>query len=485
MSDLIARLPIELRELATDSLYERMAYSHDMSPVEGFLTSDWLKAVPDVVVNPRSREDVSLLLAWAQENRIPVTPRGAGSTSLFQSVPAVGGVVVDLSLLNSIGPWDLSAGTVRVGAGTIIYDLIQQAEIRGWTLATFPSSAPGGTVGGWFNNGGRGYGSLLHGSLLDQVRGLEVVLPGGKIEWLSADNSDLPIEWFLGSEGTLGIVTELEIELLPLPGAEGHIAFGFHDIGELQAFLADYLQGPFLPFNITFVSTTSGGQQLQRINWDAMLPNNFFVASFYGPSDHVDQGIRRMRSLKSEYQVRQLPKWQAKKFWQDRYYNFRLQRTGPSLLGAEVVIPLERISHYTRGIDQLAKMQRKPMITFGYLTNRNEAYVTTMFWSDEARTVSYLLDLSLVSSIYRTALKKGGRPVGIGLWNTPYLRHIYSLKERKALWERKKRLDPQLILNPGKTYRASKLLRPGFFSTAMLITRGLRSLIIHLGRARS
>lgn len=485
MSELLTKLPAQLRELATDSLYERLAYSHDMSPVEGFLTGDWLKTVPDLVVLPHSREDVALLLAWAEEERIPVTPRGAGSTSLFQSVPAKGGVVCDLSWLNTIGPWDLTAGTVRVGAGTIIYDLIQQAEMRGWTLATFPSSAPGGTIGGWFNNGGRGYGALLHGNLLEQVRGLEVVLPGGRIEWLTRDNSELPIEWFLGSEGTLGIVTQLEIELLRRPEAQGHIAFGFHDIAELQDFLTNYLWGPFLPYNVTFVSTTSGGQQLQRINWDAMLPSNFFVASFFGSLDHVELGIQRMRAFKSEYRVRQLPNWQAEKFWQDRYYNFRLQRTGPSLLGAEVVVPLAMISHYTRGIEQLATAQRKPMITYGYLINRKEVYVTTMFWSDEARTISYLLDLSLVSALYNIALKAEGKPVGIGLWNTPYLRHIYSARERRAMWERKQKLDPQQILNPGKTYRATKLLRPSVFSPAMLLTRGFRKLITRIGRARS
>ncbi|MBO8126242.1 MAG: FAD-binding oxidoreductase [Firmicutes bacterium] len=484
MSELMASLPPELKKVATDSHYERLAYTHDMSSLDGFLTSDWLKTLPDLVVLPRNVQQVAALLKWAAEHRVPVTPRGAGSTSLFQSVPAKGGVLLDLNCLNTIGPWNLERPSVQVGAGTIIYELQEEAKKRGLSLATFPSSAPVGTIGGWFNNGGRGYGSLQHGSLLNQVERLEVVLAGGEIVQCT-HQSDPPIQWFFGSEGTLGVVTSLELKLEPKPTSEAHMAFGFSNIGELQRFLLKTIDGPFLPYNLTFVSATLGGQPIRRINWDAILPGTFLAVDFFGDADQVEQGVQRVRWLKLEHELHQLPKWQAEKFWADRFYNFRLQRTGPSLLGAETLMPLNKISSYVEGIGALATGSQKPMITFGYVTSRQEAYVTTMFWTDEARTVQYLLDLSLVNSIYRTAFKFGAKPLGIGLWNTPYLKYAYSASERRKIRERKERLDPSGIINPGKAHNPPVVLKPRLFGASMTALRIFRKILQRLGRVES
>lgn len=473
---LLAKLPPELQSRATELAYERQAYAHDMSPFDGMITSDWLKALPDLVVMPRNTAEVSALLKWAYEARVSVTPRAAGSSSLFQSVPAKGGVLLDLNMLNGTADWDLDDSGVTVGAGKVIYDLFQEAEERGLSLQSFPSSAPVGTFGGWYNNGGLGYGSLQHGPLSAQVRELEVVLANGAIHRLTGETIPSK-EWLLGSEGTLGIVTKLRLALDRAPEAQAHQGFSFPNIADLEAFVLAMMEGPFLPSNLVFVAATLGGRPIQKINWDMLMPGTFLVADYFGQADQVEQGIGQVRRLKSGFKVQQLPRWQAEKFWDDRFYNFRLQRTGPSLLGAEVVLPLHKVGAYVRGIDHLAKSMKKPMITFGYASSRSHAYVTTMFWANEARTAQYLLDISLVNSIYITAFSHGARPAGVGLWNTPYLKYAYTRKELHTLRQRKRLLDPRGILNPGKKYRAAKMLNPAFFTGSMLALRGIRKIV--------
>ncbi|MCL5960463.1 MAG: FAD-binding oxidoreductase, partial [Chloroflexi bacterium] len=154
-----------LGEAVTASPLERELYAHDLAAVPPFLSRALVRATPDIVAKPRSTEEVSAVLKYASDQRVTVTPRAAGSTAFHNSVPTKGGILLDLNALRGIVGVDAGRKTVTVLPATRWKEL--DDELRyGWGLAvkTYPTSAPSGTVGGWFNMGGFGVGSLKYGS---------------------------------------------------------------------------------------------------------------------------------------------------------------------------------------------------------------------------------------------------------------------------------------------------------------------------------
>ncbi|HEX3012143.1 MAG TPA: FAD-binding oxidoreductase, partial [Syntrophomonadaceae bacterium] len=194
---------------ATDSLFERSLYARDLAPVPKLLANMLVKTLPDIVIRPENTEEIAQIMKTAYANNIPVTPRAGGSTVYFDSVPAKSGILMDLNLIKGILGLDEGSMMVKVKAGTTWNELDDYLNNKGFAPKSFPSSAPAATIGGWFCMMGYGIGSMKYGSLLSQVRSIEVVYPNGKVHNITRETSP-NLDWFVSSEGTLGIITELE-----------------------------------------------------------------------------------------------------------------------------------------------------------------------------------------------------------------------------------------------------------------------------------
>jgi alkyldihydroxyacetonephosphate synthase len=187
---------------------------------------------PGVVVNARSSEDVSALLKIASAHQIPVTPQGGRSGVVGGAVAPDGGVALDLTGLNRIIELDEVSGLVTVEAGTFGPELEAYVNQRGWTVGHFPQSFDLATVGGWLACRGAGQYSNRYGKIEDIVRGLSVVLASGDIVKLGgrgprqAIGPDL-VQLFVGSEGTLGVITEATLVLRHKPTYEWRAAYAF------------------------------------------------------------------------------------------------------------------------------------------------------------------------------------------------------------------------------------------------------------------
>lgn len=188
---------------------------------------------PAVVARPTDTAQVSAVLALCHEARVPVTPAGGRSGVCGASVPVFGGVALDLCGLAGIGEVDSQSLVADLRAGTFGPDV--EAGLRGdhgLTLGHWPQSMDLSTVGGWLACRGAGQYSNRYGKIEDMVTGLEVVLADGRIIRTgghgprSATGSDLT-QLFVGSEGTLGVITEGRFRVHPVPETEGRRAFGF------------------------------------------------------------------------------------------------------------------------------------------------------------------------------------------------------------------------------------------------------------------
>ncbi len=187
---------------------------------------------PGVVVRPRSTLEVSQVVKIAGEHATPLTAQGGRSGVVGGGVAPDGGIALDLTGLNSIISVDVTSGNVRVGAGVFGPPLEEHVRAMGWTVGHFPQSFDLATVGGWIACRGAGQYSNRYGKIEDMVRALTVVLASGEVVELGgraprqAVGPDL-MQLFVGSEGTLGVITEATLTMHPGPAFEQRAAFGF------------------------------------------------------------------------------------------------------------------------------------------------------------------------------------------------------------------------------------------------------------------
>ncbi len=185
-----------------------------------------------VVARPTDRSQVAAVLRICNEARVPVTPAGGRSSVVGGTVPAFGGVLLDLTGLQGVLSVDAVSGLVEVLAGTFGPDLERELrEQHSLTVGHFPQSFDIATVGGWVGHRGAGQYSTRYGKIEDMVAGLEVVMADGAVVRTGgfpagAQGPDLT-QMFVGSEGTLGVVTSVLLRTHPVPAAERRAAYAF------------------------------------------------------------------------------------------------------------------------------------------------------------------------------------------------------------------------------------------------------------------
>lgn len=218
------------------SVDERAEASRDWWPLAQIWALDGLApAIADAVVRPTSTAEVVAVIVACAEHGVPVTAAGGRSGVLGSSVPVHGGIVLDLTALSGILTVDADSMVVEVAAGTFGDALEDDLAERGLTVGHWPQSISLSTVGGWLACRGAGQLSNRYGKVEDLVIGLEVVLADGRVittggHARAAAGPDLT-QVFVGSEGTLGIITRAWLRLHHQPNARTTLAFGFESFG--------------------------------------------------------------------------------------------------------------------------------------------------------------------------------------------------------------------------------------------------------------
>ncbi len=204
---------------------ERLAHARDLWPRSTLAMARGLMPIaPDAVAFPTSDEEISACLEWAAAEGVAVVPWGAGSGVCGAAAGAPGTLTLDLKRMNRIGPVDRDAATVRVGPGVLGQHLEDHLEAQGWATRHSPSSIWCSTVGGWAASRSAGQFSSRYGKFEDMVHAARVAAPTANFgigAWAGAPPvpgypADLG-PWVLGSEGALGVLTELSVKVVPFP----------------------------------------------------------------------------------------------------------------------------------------------------------------------------------------------------------------------------------------------------------------------------
>ncbi|MEN6461531.1 MAG: FAD-binding oxidoreductase [Syntrophomonas sp.] len=475
--EVIQKMVDKYGDRATDSLFERSLYARDLAPVPAILANVLVKTLPDIVVRPENTEEVAEIMKTAYANSIPVTPRAGGSTVYFDSVPAKAGILMDLNLIKGIVALDEAGMTVKVKTGTTWSELDEYLNIKGFAPKSFPSSAPAATIGGWFCMMGYGIGSMKYGSLLSQVRSIEVVYPDGKVQKVSRETNPA-LDWFVSSEGTLGIITELEVEVRKLNNMK-HFLLQLPDAQKMLVTMNEIINGPILPYNMHF----SDQECLKAMNALGFSPANMETGcligiDYEGSDEELKQAEEFINSLTvANKVVNPVPEETAELEWEEKFKALRLKRGGPSVLGAEVWLPIKGLPAYLDDIKKMAKGYNLNLFSYGHVVTPEYATVMTTFYANETQTIKYIFNLSMVKKIHDVGYRYGGCPYGVGVWNSPMIGRIHQTPKLNELRKRKQTMDSKGIMNPGKVYRAPLLMNPFNYSMGMNVLAGVRKVI--------
>lgn len=412
------------------------AYDHDLGEMPRALMA-LIEHRPQVVVAARSVGDVVKALVLAQKHRIPVTPRGQATSGYGGAVPCRGGMVIDLSGLTRVIAVDREKATVDVEPGVVWQELSRALAAYGLDNRICPTSAPSSTVGGWFAMGGVGIGSLLYGSIRDNVLEIDVAGLDGAIRTCSGDE----MEPYHQTCGTVGIVTRLRLACRPCE-ALTPLAAWLPDAAGAVRFLTD-AQTDLSPYSATLQSAGYCAMRAAAEGHEPAVSSGFLVA-FAVPEAGADTaGAERLAAAQGG---RLLGGEVAAAEWAGRFYPMRIKKVGPSALTGEFYIPLDRFAACWKDI--LAALP-KDKIGLEAVAVRDGRLAVLVYILDDARASLYSLRMAKAMIPHRIAIRHGGTAYASGMWLSALARTLFGPGKYIRVKQLKKRLDARGLLNPG------------------------------------
>ena len=481
-------------------------YSSDIAALPG-LVNDVINPHADAIAQPTTTEVVSNLLKYCKENNIPVVPRGHGTSGYGGALPTRGGVVVEMTRMNQILNLDKEAMTVEVGSGIIWGKLIEDLEEEGVTVGAYPSSAPSSTVGGWVAAGGSGIGSTKYGGVNEQVVDLEVVLPNGEVirtkdtseqelmsktEWKGFGGGDSfygdvdkDIQYkpdsthlFLESNGTLGIITNIVLKIIPLRNIMPTTS-SFRSQSLMVAALQDILEAT-RPFYLHFI-TDKFYRMLKELNKAPPTTGEFVIScAFEGTDDEIATEMEKLEHIVGRHSGSLESREVAEHEWSERFYPMRIKRLGPSLAPSEVYVPLDHLDAYINHMN--SHFKDEDFALEGAITDRGEVAVLTWFPDDERRKISFLMGWYRSLDVINLGLKHGGRAYSIGMWNAAHSRSFYGKEDYAKMSNLKHKTDKKGYLNSHKVFAGPLVLSTRMNLLIMFIAGFVVPIVIWVAR---
>ena len=469
--DVSARLSGRCR--VTSGSFERQYFSRDLARVPRILEKILFRTRPFLVVQPKHEEDVLEALAFARERRIPVFPRGVSSSAFGGTIPTRNGLVLDFSSMTEILAVDVAGRTAIVQPGVRWSDLASRLERHGLACVTTPSSRFS-TVGGWASTGGLGIDGFGHGHFAQAIAGARIALADGSI--LAMNGADPGLRDFIGTEGQLGIFTELTLRVRSKPAFSSSRVACFDDPRAAFAFVDRLTAEECHPAHVAFCDREHMAEE-NRLFRDRTGQDRAIVEERDAVLLHFDDADAERR-VAGFAEFAHGPG--ARYLWMERFFPLKAQRLGPGLLAGEVVLPKDFVPDFIERARRLAaRFGIKPAIeaiVSRLPEGRTACVVIASFPCDPARTWNYLFRLVLVQMLVHLGVRLGGHPYGLGIWNTPFLAASYPPGDRRRLARRKQGLDPRQLLNPHKFFgiRTRFFNLPGLFFRPAAFRGGLR-----------
>ncbi len=438
---------------------ERLLYSHDIAAMPSLFRRLAGDTLPEAVVQPENEAELVNLSRWAAAKKIPLVPRGKGSSGYGGIIPTKGGLVVDFYRMRRVLAVDETQETVTVEPGITWEQLDRQLKKQGFTLRLYPTSYPSSTPGGWLAQGGAGIGSFKFGWFGDNVVSARVVLPSGEIKEFSGSELEVISE----AEGITGLISQItlriqkdtELDVLAVACPEAH---------ELQRVFEEIIARNLPVWSVIFINpkmaelknraplrTHHGHPAEPRV----ILPAAYIATLAFRKAEgaFIKEEIQK---ILSRCQGELLSQEIAEHEWANRFKLMIVKRLGPSLVPAEIVVPLNKLGAV---MDEIEAKINQPVVKEGVIIRRGkngepEAVLLGFIPSDQRR-FSYNFVFGLVLTILKVAEKYGGRPYSTGLYFGSRKDKILGPQKRQKIEAFKNQVDPGRILNPDKVLGGS------------------------------
>ncbi len=416
---------------------------------------------PDVVVWPLSAEEISQVIQMANEKGIPVTPWGAGTSLEGNPIPVEGGIVLDLQQMNHILELRTEDLQVRVEAGVIDKELNQTLSRDGLFFPPDPGASA--TVGGMVGNNASGIRTVKYGATKDFVLSMVIVLPSGEVirtgtnAIKSSSGYDL-CRLFVGSEGTLGVVTEVTLRLIGLPAEFMAAVVQFNSIREATDTVIQIMRSGLSPTALEFLDapTVQAVNQFKKLSLEER-PTLFI--EFHGPSaaglkeelEIVKEICTENRSLRFDSGI---GREERNRLWEARYgvrESIKINNPGFHPLVIDTAVPISKYSDMVEWGQKIVEKKGLKGYAFGHAGSGN-LHMEILGFPEEKAQWKKVREAE--EEIVHFALDCGGTATGehgIGLGKKEFMKkeHGGSLTLMKEI---KKLLDPNGIMNPGKIF---------------------------------
>jgi len=435
------------------SLEDRKCYSYD-ARTDG--------AIPDLVVFPSSAKEVSSILKLANKYLFPVIPRGQGTGLTGGSIPVTGGVVLVFTRMNRILEIDPENLIAVVEPGVITFELQQEVAKYGLFYPPDPASYKYSSIGGNAAECAGGPNSLKYGVTRDYVIGLEVVKPTGEIINTGVRTMKGVVGYdltrlFVGSEGTLGVITKIILKLIPLPESKATILALFQEVEEAAETVSAIIAAKIVPSTIEFMDKASikCSEQANPMGLPEGI-GGLLLIEVDGDKESIKIQAEKIRKIILEKNaircdLTEDPKeadrlWQARRTLSQATYNLN-----PVKIAEDVVVPRSNIPKLIRALEEMGKRFGIPILSFGHAGDGNFHVSIMIKDTPEDRAKAE----EAVKAIFEETIRLGGTlsgEHGIGTSKAAYIGMELSPEVIDTMKGIKRLFDPNNILNPGKIF---------------------------------
>lgn len=442
-------------ENVDDSNAGRLVYSYDATPQ--------FQSMPDIVVSPRNTKEISEIMKLCSEYKVPIVPRGSGTNLCAGTCPTEGGLVLLFKHMNQILEIDEENLTITVQPGIITLDMIHAVEEKGLFYPPDPSSMKISTIGGNINENSGGLRGLKYGVTRDYVLALEVVLPNGDIirtgGKLAKDVAGYDLtRLFVGSEGTLGIVTEATLKLIPMPETKKTMLALYQDLEAAARSVSKIIANKIIPTTLEFLDqpTLVAVEDFANIG----LPTNVKAVLLIeqdGSIDNVQRDMEKIAAICLEENAESV-QIAGSEEEADALRTARraalsaLARLKPTTILEDATVPRSEIAKMVRAINEIAEKYHLNICTFGHAGDGNlhPTCPTDVRNHEEIELVEQAF-----AEIFAKAIELGGTITGehgVGVMKAPYLEWKLGKEGIAAMKAIKTSFDPLNIMNPGKVF---------------------------------
>jgi glycolate dehydrogenase FAD-linked subunit len=436
----------------TDSLIDLVSYSYDASEHSHR---------PSCAVWAETPEQVSEILKLADTERIPVIPRGAGTGLSGMSVPIEGGIVLDLNHMNKILKISIEDRLAVVQPG-VVYDDLERALVpHGFFFPPDPASGKVCTLGGNVATNAGGLKGAKYGTTRDYVLGLQVVLTDGRImrtgskTMKSVSGYDMT-RLLVGSEGTLGVVTEITLKISPRPTATSTALATFGNLEDAGRALSETMYSGIIPSALEIL----GRKTILAINQNTDLGLPEVDAIILVETDgytreetdyQMNKVIKVFKKNNADDIKQAKAKEEAEKLWAARKSAYAvLARIKTHFVLEDITVPMSKIAEMLKGVEAIAERHNIQIATYGHAGDGN-LHPQILYDGYDPEQVKSMEEAT--AELFKLSIDLGGTLTGehgIGLSKASFMTLEHDPVAMDMMRSVKRLFDPNNILNPGK-----------------------------------